>query len=763
MNARTLLFLAAIFAAVITAACVQTAQPGALQPLAAEAVNLSGANTTVTGFAQYYASPELAIDAGVPAYDLPLALQSVANYGDVASEIPLGADAESLLAQHGFVVIANPFNPQEEDIIRPYTIVQERQLPVFITSDSLLHLYHIQFDETLRRIEEREFYDAIWQVSDHLLQESLAVYAGAEGDAKEAARRNAAFCAVGLSLLTPQPDQIIPEEDAWAYEATHFSREEADRYRVSVPAAVRGEVEAELALIEAHGGFAPSPLLHYDEDYSQYIPRGHYTRSEKLKNYFRAMMWYGRMTFLLKGGTPDALVSAEDARIQTAGATQITAAMAADPATQALWDRVYTVTAFYVGFSDDLGVYEYLEAMNRVFGGTFDPAAVREDEVAALKAELAAYRSPQIYGGTGNCQIPPPYSPEQADRCLESTRGFRLMGQRFIPDSYLFSRLVGPYTGAYSGTGQPFTLVGSTRGFPMGLDVMALLGSERARAILDETGNDDYALYDARYAELEAEFANFTVADWNRNLYWSWLYSLKPLLADVGPGYPAFMQGEAWQDKQLNCALASWTELRHDTILYSKQSYTMEATAMPPEEQQQPVVGYVEPVPEFYHRLLALTRMTSAGLEEMEVLDEASKARLNRLEAVLKRLEEISVRELENERLAEDDYAFIRNFGDELEGVIADVDDQAKKTTIVADVHTDANSRMVLEEGVGYVDMIIVAYPLPDGRILCGAGPVMTYHEFTHPMAERLNDEQWRAMLETDPPARPGWTASFAA
>ncbi|MFI5384219.1 MAG: DUF3160 domain-containing protein, partial [Methanosarcina thermophila] len=31
--------------------------------------------------------------------------------------------------------------------------------------------------------------------------------------------------------------------------------------------------------------------------YSQYIPRGHYERSDLLKAYFKSMMWYGRMTF----------------------------------------------------------------------------------------------------------------------------------------------------------------------------------------------------------------------------------------------------------------------------------------------------------------------------------------------------------------------------------------------------------------------------------------------------------------------------------
>ena len=38
----------------------------------------------------------------------------------------------------------------------------------------------------------------------------------------------------------------------------------------------------------------------YKEDYGQYKPRGHYTRSEDLQRYFQAMMWYGRITFRLR-------------------------------------------------------------------------------------------------------------------------------------------------------------------------------------------------------------------------------------------------------------------------------------------------------------------------------------------------------------------------------------------------------------------------------------------------------------------------------
>ena len=214
---------------------------------------------------------------------------------------------------------------------------------------------------------------------------------------------------------------------------------------------------------------------------------------------------------------------------------------------------------------------------------------------------------------------------------------------------------------------------------------------------------------------------------------------------------------QLWEEKELTSALASWSELRHDTILYAKQSYTMTIEGIAPPEKL--VVGYIEPVPEFYNKLLALTRMTNKGLTEMEVLDDSAKYRLENLKKVLERLVELSKKELENKELTEDDYAFIKNFGKELNNVINNVDDKAKKTTIIADVHTDQNTKQVLEEGVGYVKMIVVAYKIPDGRILIGAGPVMSYYEFKHPMKDRLTDEKWRELLESDPPDEPEWAS----
>ncbi len=345
------------------------------------------------------------------------------------------------------------------------------------------------------------------------------------------------------------------------------------------------------------------------------------------------------------------------------------------------------------------------------------------------------------------------------------------MGQRFVPDSYMFDQLVSPAVGMYVGNNTPFTMcrtpVGPARCFPRGLDIMAVLGSERAEDILVEEGDTEYAgvntSYDKQLKELKSEFAgfNFDITEWNRNLYWSWLYTLKPLLKGFGDGYPTFMQTRAWQEKELQTSLASWTELRHDTILYAKQSYTPPLSSMPP--QPKPVVGYVEPVPEFYARLLALTKMTEKGLIGLDVLDETEKARLQRLERILERLINISEAELENKELTENDYEFIRNFGENLDSVVAGVNNKGKETTIVADVHTDCNTGKVLEEGVGYVNLILVAYSVPDGRIIVGAGPVFSYYEFKHPMDDRLTDEKWKEMLRSNPPERPEWVGGIEA
>ena len=699
-------------------------------------------------FSGYYSKENLQFEPAVPAYSLPLKASEIANYDEFTQKIFFTKESKDLLYKNGFVVLDNEDDSEgpKNQLISGQTLVNETyrslkvaDVPIFITSDSLLHLYHIQFDETLKRVEAEEFYDELWKLDKALFEASIEDYNSASGVEKEAARRNVAYFAVALSLLQPKPEQTEQSRED-PEKVTLFAPQDIKEYSVEIPSFVKDDVEAELVLIGAQKEEI-SPIFKYVEDYSQYSPRGHYTSSEKLKNYFKAMMWHGRISMLLQSKmiiAEESMVeelaadsSEKEARIQTIQALLISDHFDRDKNIRDRWDRIYNVTAFYVGFSDDLGPYEYAKALDTVFGNYRSGVSLDNESLAELITELDKYESPKIYGGTGEII---PAGSETENETLEATKGFRFMGQRYTPDSYILQKLN-----------------------PPALNIMDLLGSERAREHLRNMGISENEDYKKAHISLENEFGAFDEEDWNKNLYWAQLYALKPLFTRYPEGYPTFMQTEAWEDKQLNTALASWTELRHDTILYAKQTYFLGA---PQIQEEKPVEGYVEPVPEFYARMLALTKMAHNGLAEMEVLDEQSDKDFTTLENTLEKLLEISIKELEDKELTDAEYKFIRNFGQNISPMLENVDIKSQSSILVADVHTGPGGS-VLEEGTGKLDLMIVAYKQPDGRIVLGTGPVMSYYEFWQPSGERLTDEEWRKMLNDNPPERPEWVSSF--
>ena len=811
---------------------------------------------------------ELEINPSVPAYPLPLSTAKIANYKTFSQKIELSPEALSLLKNNGFVVIPTPLDIAEQevflmssrqnayskdDFVAYYNAIGDKDLPIFITTDSLLHYYHIFFDTTLMKLERDLFYKDIWAVSKNLLEESLKEYHKSSGDLKEAAKRNVAYLSVALELLKPKINQIMSDEtlreeycspemdpevckmfiegvkQSYGDKASfkYFSEAELNQYSFEVPDLVKDLVQKEIELIEEHKGWEYSPLFIYQEDYSQYVPRGHYTKSEKLKNYFKALMWYGRMTALIEGspllspgesictGDVGGIVSEYDAQIQTLQAFLLANQFSQSQDLQERWNRIYAITSFLVGFSDDLGPNEYSEVLKKLFNDETNLQKIKENYLELKETILDYPYNPKIYSGLGACELLmpcPPLSEKeiqalklQAKELLEKTKGFRLMGQRFTLDSWLFSEIVSPYSGKYVGLkpplpteekpftftwddiyaeyrkDRPFTWVKTdvkacpppamreVRGFPRGLDLMALLGSERAKEILESSGDTQYSDYEKKFSELKKEVDSLSKGDWFKNLYLNWLYVLKSLNSEFGKGYPTFMQTEAWQDKELNTALASWTELRHDTLLYVKQSYTM--AEMGGIFEPPPVVGYVEPVPEFYARLLSLTKMTNQGFKSLIPQQELEKllieAGLDRFTEILSKLLDISKKELENKSLNDNEYNFIENFGSISESLIStvsggEVDLEVLKTVLVADVHTDGNTEKVLEEGVGYIKTAVIAYKLPEGHILLGVGPTFSYYEFKQPIENRLTDEEWTKILDSNPPPEPEWIDSFS-
>jgi len=690
-------------------------------------------------FGKYYEPYELNIKPNAPGYSLPLDLNDIVNKGKISQEIEFD-NILDLIRQNGFAIMEpalfSPFSGG--DFVGIYENFGLFGIIPFVTSDTGLYLYRALFDHILKGIEEHEFIPKINDLTIALLNDAKQQYEQLEGDLKEAAKRNVAYLSVAQKLIDTNS---------------------------SIPELVYDIVFNELAKIEAHSGYSKSDIFKYNEDYSQYVPRGHYTQSDALERYFKTMMWYGRMAFLLKGG-PGGLISDYDAKIQTLQALLLANSLRnihiGERTGLDTWDRLYTVTSFFVGLEDDLTPYDYLCALDQVFGTGFVLSDLMDsDNLFVLKTELAIFPSPKIYGGTGNIVLDGPITNESLNEVLDKTKGMHLMGRRFVPDSYMFQHIVYPEVGSYLGDPKklPFTsgsdgMGGFYRAYIRGLDLMALLGSSEALDILTDEEDTNYLRYGLRFGEMKEEFDDLSKTDWNVNLYWSWLYSLRGLLQELPEGYPEFMRTQAWQRRQIHAALASWTQLRHDMILHSKQSYPPPPAGRLPT----PPPGYVEPIPVFWGRLLSLTRMTSKGLDDLNVLTPESRLRLSRMEELLQQILDIVAKQLTNDALSSKDRKFFSELPSRLASVVKDVQGQWLVTTLVADVHTNPLEEKVVEEAVGKVDLIVVACPMSEGKAFLTIGPVLSYYEFKHPMNNRLTDEAWRLMLDSpNKPERPRW------
>ncbi len=691
-----------------------TPVPGEIPTPEGEGVEVDPGSIYPPPFAEYPA-PSVRLPSAFPAsYSLPLDLTTVRGVEELRGETLTDAQL-SALAQFGFVV-----QPPVPGQIREFYQIYERSrygdaVTNFVTTDSVFHIYHLIFDKMLRDLETESFIPALETLTSKLLAGSYAQYQSLRGTAlEEPALRNVAYFGVAARLLGLSDP---------------------------IPAEAASLVDAELAFINAASMPGISPIWDREdladdkkliEDYSQYIPRGHYTRSDELKKYFKTMMWYGRLTFRLRDD------------FETRRALLLSTLIRNDAEALQLWQGIYDPTVFIVGKADDLSFYEYGGIMDAVFGANPDPALFADEDLfAQFKATAATLPPPQV----NSMWV---WIWEDRD---EATTGFRLMGQRFTLDAYVFGQVMWRKVGTED----------KPRDLPKPLDFFAAMGSQEARDILIEMGEPDYENYLTQLDKVTAEVAALETDSWTQNLYWSWLYAFQPLIEPKDGRYPPFMQNQAWTRKQLQTAHGSYTELKHDTILYAKQVMA----EMGGGGEEEPPKGYVEPNPEAFARLNALAQMTRSGLQERNLLVGSTPANLDNLIDLLTFLQSCAEKELNGEALSTDDYWRIAFIGGELEALTLaaadtvdpmDRDLSDQKAALVADIATGIGR--VLEVAIGQPTHMYVV--LPDAPYRMAVGAVYTYYEFEMPPDQRMTDETWQGKVESgDTPPMPEWTGMF--
>lgn len=641
----------------------------------------------------------------------------------------------AILAENGFVVVPGGFDQFLEAYeetgnwwtLPPTYDWQDENAPLeyghayFVTTDAMLHALHYIFDNLLTDLEYQRFAPIL--VADVLrpaLEAAHAQTAEAAGTPLEdAARAAELYLAVGLELYAPGEAAAI------------------------VGAELAAEAEAVAALALAGEGRAEIPFLPgYQEDFSQYQPRGHYAGDEALERYFRGTMWLSRITFLA------------DSPVQTQIALLLLRALQTAPGALDGWNTVHDLLNFVVGPSDDPGPREYAPLAEEAFGAGLPLDALADaSRMDAFQASLAALPGPRVNG----LVLPDDTTAEELET---QTKGFRFMGQRFTLDGYLMQQVMYPYVGT----------VEAPRLLPLGLDVPAAFGSETALALANEAGAGDFANYDAQIMKLASEMAAVSDEQWLENTYGSWLWTLLPLWERV-PGdaaYPPLMQTEAWLRKDVQTGLASWTELKHDTVLYVKQP-TGFGGGGPPLTS----FGYVEPNPLVFARMAILSGMLAQGLEARGFADDRwAPDSVHRLVEMLRshslesaRMAEVARKELAGEPITEDEYwmiFYVRNYLFTVLYGLWQGPGEPDPVALVTDVASNPSAGLVLQEAVGDVDYIYVVVTLPDGTLQLTRGGVFSYYEFLGNIDDRMTDDEWRTQVASgDLPARPAWTNAF--
>ena len=328
-----------------------------------------------------------------------------AKNGTQAPGYKLTADELAAFKRNGFVVSQRLGG---FSFGQAYYDVYNRDLPVFITSDSVLHAWHRSYDAVLEELEATYLastLDALLAAMHDVLPAAKAEYGG--GPLADSVRDADYFLAVARTLLG---GGLCP---------TKF--EQADRVKETLTA-VGGE---QILSFELFG-------RKRNMDFSQFKPRGHYEKSEELKRYFRAMMWCGRTDLRVAGG--------QDATGELSAACELGSAIIlldlvrrAGRAEQ--WRQFDRVLTTFVGRTDS-ATFDDLARVTAA-AGIKSPADLK---APADLARLTGFVEASDAGKQdirGDVYV----SPDGPAKVV-LPRSFTLLGQKFAVDSWVTAKVV---------------------------------------------------------------------------------------------------------------------------------------------------------------------------------------------------------------------------------------------------------------------------------------------------------------------------------
>ncbi|MGC4086652.1 MAG: DUF3160 domain-containing protein [Polyangiaceae bacterium] len=599
-------------------------------------------------------------------------------------------------------------------------------VPLFVTADSILFAIHRSYDELLAAIENLVLIDELRSV----LSSSRTALKSCPVAQVDSCADVDLLLSVGLALL--DGSDVAPVGFVDAPLATSW----LEKCR-----AANASQSLEL--------FGRPRLF----DFSQLKPRGHYVKGPQLQQYFQAMMWLGRTDFRMVETQSNG--EAAFWRRQFDDAVLIESLVDRKP-----YRRIDDTVGAFVGEHDSATLDDIARLLQSLGVTSFEQST----QVSSEQIQVAL-----LQGGYGTQRIASQLIINGVGGTLPLDRSFTLFGQRYVVDSHVFSNLVYDRVGGG----------GVKRMLPDPLDVaFAVLNGTQAAPLL-RPQLEQYS-YAPDLAAMRLLVDGHPPEFWQASLYNGWLTALRGLALPKAPtdALPRTFQTEAWGKRLLNTQLASWAELRHDTMLYAKQSYSAGVICEFPD-------AYVDPYPQFYAAVEAygtrgLELLQKLQLTDLDVWQHAA-THFEALRSAASMLRSMAEHELTGEPFTAEMMAFINEtvvvqaagcgggptiqgwyprlfFDGVTGGATTRLDGGEHATTepqfTIADVHT----RTPDDSGPGQVLHVATWFPRAMTVIVdsCSGprayvGPVSSYREVIAEGLTRFNDEEWSSQGSAAP------------
>jgi hypothetical protein len=525
--------------------------------------------------------PPVAVPAPKP-WDRHTAL---AGLSSITRRFGLGPDEKRQVERDGFVAAARLAQPSYG---WAYHEIYQSQLPVYVSLDSIFHAVYAANDGLIARIEREELEPRLTAVLAALHCQLPLAAPRLPG---EVARDLDVYLVVARSLLGPPAKSALGQPSV--------DHEAAQLVALATAAAAMQSVTL----------FGRDRLI----DFTQYQPRGHYTRTQDpyftrtLEPYFRAVMWLSRLEFNLvsrssRSSAPGPVPDPRETPREDLDALALSDLITASGMTGEI-ERIERVLTLLGGRREDVPLTTVVELARRA--GITDLRA--PDAAARLRAAIGDKfsRTARIH----------PMPPGSTDLPVIAT----LLGPRIVPDT--------PALQLVMNTATP------DRDVVRSGDVAYFLGNDRGLAYLTA----DLAQFPRLRENLDKAREQIATAPRAGNLYTAWLDAIRALARPVEGVVPSFTRNEAFADLRYNTTIAAYAQLRHNHVLIAGEAYGEGGCEIPG--------GYLEPAPEVYD---ALTHYAELGAQRLGELSPTSEAhdyfvRLGKLTRVFAKISRIEL------------------------------------------------------------------------------------------------------------------------